>query len=185
MIKTFESFNKGDNNSDFSEVLDGLRLLYNDSYPGISSRLDTMGDDLYNNIMDDENLFKYSKDINIGDIKQSDRLMLSNIYNELYDKYQLDKFPDMDRIDGVFSYISDLTETEITILTDERKIRYIINTIPDVRRFPNRDKIPFNIDVWDSIVCEIKPAVKRIQDMGYVVETTILSGGNIGIEVSL
>ncbi len=181
MIKTFESFNKGDN---FLEILDGIRLLYNDSYPGIGNQLEGIDDVLYYTIMDDDNLFRESSDINIDSIEKSDKYMLTTLYNELYNQYELDRFPDFNKINEILLHITDITEVDFCILLESKSITYDIDTIPGVKTFPDRDKIEFDIDEWDSIVNEIKPSVKRIEDLGYKVITTMGSSGKIKLTIT-
>ena len=181
MIKTFESFNKGNN---FLDILNGIRLLYNDSYPGIGNQLDGIDDVLYYTIMDDDNLFREPNDINIDSIEKSDKDMLINLYNELYNQYKLDEFPDFNKTNEILLHITDITEVDFCILLESKSLTYDIDTIPGVKTFPNRDKIEFNIDEWDSIINEIKPSVKRIEDLGYNVVTTMGSHGKIKLTIS-
>ena len=61
----------------------------------------------------------------------------------------------------------DLTEVELTIPLNDRALNFEVQTTPSIKTFPNANLIPFDLDEWDSIVMEIKPAVERIKDLGY------------------
>ena len=99
-------------------------------------------------------------------------------------RYKISELPDLDKLNEVLLDIFEITNIDFVIDLKKKTIEYNINTIPSVKYFPNVDNIKFDINEWDSIVQEIKPAVGRIEDLGYNVEAFFRAHGKISIVIS-
>jgi hypothetical protein len=181
MIRKFESFSE---EITFDRAYEYVRIFNNDSYP-----------------VPENTIFKYIPDrffdgdflisdlSEIGDISDEDKKLFIKCYNELDKELNLDSIPDYFDLNIFFLDLSDIKDGSYSIVTstirsDIKSIQFDINTIPSVRTFPDRKRIEFNIQEWDSISQEILPIVNRIKDAGYKVKSYLLTHGIIQLLVS-
>jgi hypothetical protein len=190
MIKTFESFKKIEISSSsqitddlFKYCYDRVVILNNDSTP-----IGAIDDFIYEvnpNFLDGE-LFIPFDELEFTP-SFSDRMKIVDIYEKAEMRYKISELPDLDKLNEIFldiSELSNVSEPNFVIDLKKKTAEYSINTIPSVKYFPNLENIKFDINEWDSIVQEIKPAIGRIEDLGYNVETFIRSHGKISIVIS-
>jgi len=177
MIKTFESFNKitGYKFTDeqVSEMLTNIQLIYNYSYPITEMESIVNKSYLLSQFIDRDQLFDIPENFDTDSLSDEDRNEIATLYNRIYTKYELGNMADIDDIHSILLPIIDLTEVEFTIRLDTKVILFEIDVMPGVKTIPNPKRIEFGIDEYDNIVSEIKPAVKRIQDLGYKVVTFV------------
>jgi hypothetical protein len=114
----------------------------------------------------------------------SDKIEIVEAYHKIEMRYRISEFPDIDKINEIFLDLSEITNLDFVIDLKKKNIVYTINTIPSVKYFPDMNNIKFDINEWDSIIQEIKPAIGRIEDLGYGVETFIKTHGNISLIIS-
>jgi hypothetical protein len=141
--------------------------------------------------INDSDLFDWSDDYNWDSLTPDNREEIAKIYKDVYKEFSLGDFPDMDDIDDILVHLKDLTEVELTISLSDRAglsrstLNFNIQTTPSIKTFPNANLIPFDLDEWDSIVMEIKPAVDRIKDLGYNCKIFMKPYNKIIIQVTL
>jgi len=162
-------------NEDLSHMLSVIALIWNhglnkkdgiQSFDKFTKMVDRFFDQPYG-FINDSGLFVWSDDYNWNSLTSDNREEIAKIYKDVYKEFSLGNFPDMDDIDDILVHLKDLTEVELTIPLSDRALDFEVQTTPSIKTFPNSDLIPFDLDEWDSIAMEIKPAVERIKDLGY------------------
>ena len=185
-MKTFEEFQSPSHydaqydrsskytNEDLVDMLSVIALIWNHAYMDtvgvfdkFTKMVDRLWDEPYRFIDESGDLFDWSDDYNWNSLTDDNREEIAKIYKDVYKEFSLGDFPDMDDIDDILVHLKDLTEVELTIPLNDRALNFEVQTTPSIKTFPNANLIPFDLDEWDSIVMEIKPAVERIKDLGY------------------
>lgn len=197
MIKTFEEFDsfilkKSDkiSNEDLVQMLSTIALIWNhgDMNTPMYGKFEKMCRFLSGapwNFIDTSDFFDWSDDYNWNNLTGDDRRVIVDLYKRIVNEFSLYDFPKMDDLDEVFIPIKDLTEIELTLNLDEKKITIEVNTIPSVKTFMNANKIKVNFEEWDSIVQEISPAINRILDLGYSCDFYLRSHGKVELVISI
>jgi hypothetical protein len=188
MIKTFEAFKKIEISSSsqitdelFRYCYDKITILNNDTTP--IGELDDLLSKINVNFFEPDNLIIPFDDLEFTP-SMPDKIEVVDAYEKIEMRYKISEFPDSDKINEIFLDISEITNLDFSIDLKKKNIVYTINTIPSVKYFPNVDNIKIDINEWDSIIQEIKPAIGRIEDLGYGVETFIKTHGNISLIIS-
>ena len=179
-------------NEDLVDMLSVIALIWNhglDKKGGIRSfdmftkMVDRFWDQPYG-FIDESDIFDWSDDYNWDSLTEDNREEIAKIYKDVYKEFSLGNFPDIDDIDSILLNIKDLTEIVLTISLDNCQLNFEINTTPSIKTFPTSALIPFELDEWDSIVMEIKPAVERIKDLGYTCKTFMKPYNKIELQIT-
>ncbi|NDF16454.1 MAG: hypothetical protein EB079_00595 [Verrucomicrobia bacterium] len=188
MIKTFEAFKKIEIESSsqitdelFRYCYDKITILNNDTTP--IGELDDLLSKINDNFFEGDCLITPFDELDF-EPSISDKIDIVDAYEKIEMRYKISELPDLDKLNEVLLDIFEITNIDFVIDLKKKTIEYNINTIPSVKYFPNVDNIKFDINEWDSIVQEIKPAVGRIEDLGYNVEAFFRAHGKISIVIS-
>ena len=179
-------------NEDLSQMLSVIALIWNhglnnkdgiQSFDKFTKMVDRFFDEPFR-FINDSGLFNWSDDYNWDSLTDDNREEIAKIYKDVYKEFGLGDFPDMYDIHPILLSIKDFTEVELTISLNDRTLNFDVNTTPSIKTFMNSDLIPFDLNEWDSIAMEIKPAVERIKDLGYNCKTFMKPYNKILIQVT-
>jgi hypothetical protein len=202
MIKTFESFNIGPedktyideySDEDIRNILSDINLIYNNSIVrsgenrefGIIIDRFLKDTQVHDWLHRDDNI-DYSIVPNFN-LEKLEKIKIIQTYIRLYEIYHLEKLPDISDIDDILIPIRDLTE--VTIVLELSKffnsiLTFSIDTSPSMIGKLSTDEFELNLDEYDAIVSEVKPAVDRIKSLGYKVTTKLSKFGEIKLIIS-